>query len=111
MGISCQGLVHSCAAYSNLAVRPSSLLEAAVGAKNARGQTVQGDILDADVAGVQSTSVIEAARAAMRSLAETLLMASSGNTAFALAMRARPSMCFSFRGHLWVHLRYGTVAR
>ena len=72
MGISCQGLVHSCAAYSNLAVRSSSLLEAAVGAKNARGQTVQGDILDADVAGVQSTSVIEAARAAMRSLAEAL---------------------------------------
>ena len=50
------------AAYSNLAVRPSSLLEAAVGAKNARSQTVQGDILDAGVAGVRSTSVIDSAR-------------------------------------------------
>ena len=52
----------SCAAYSNLPARPSSLLEAAVGAKTARGQTVQGDILDTGVAGVRSTSVIEAAR-------------------------------------------------
>ena len=53
---------NSCAAYSNLPARPSSLLEAAVGAKTARGQTVQGDILDTGVAGVRSTSVIEAAR-------------------------------------------------
>ena len=53
---------NSCAAYSNLPARPSSLLEAAVGAKTARGQTVQGDILDAGAAGVRSTSVIEAAR-------------------------------------------------
>ena len=42
---------NSCAAYSNLAARPSSLLEAAVRAKNARGQTVQGDILDAGCSG------------------------------------------------------------
>ena len=53
---------NSCAAYSNLPARPSSLLEAAVGAKTARGQTVQGDILDAGAAGVLSTSVIEVAR-------------------------------------------------
>ena len=50
------------AAYSNLAARPSSLLEAAVEAKNAKGRSVQGDILDAGAAGVRSTSVIEAAR-------------------------------------------------
>ena len=50
------------AAYSNLAARPSSLLEAAVEAKNARGRTVRGDILDAGAAGVRSMSVIEAAR-------------------------------------------------
>ena len=49
-------------AYSNLAARPSSLLESAVGAKYAREQTVQGDILDAGIAGVLSASVIEAAR-------------------------------------------------
>ena len=49
------------AAYSNLAARPSSLLEAAVEAKNARGRSVQGDILDAGAAGVRSTSLIEAA--------------------------------------------------
>ena len=53
---------NSHAAYSNLATRPSSLLEAAVRAKNARHQSVPGDILDAGVAGVRSTSVIEAAR-------------------------------------------------
>ena len=53
---------NSHAAYSNLAARPSSLLEAAVEAKNARGRAVRGDILDAGVAGVRSTSVIEAAR-------------------------------------------------
>ena len=50
------------AAYSNLAARPSSLLEAAVEAKNAKGRTVGGDILDAGAAGVRSMSVIEAAR-------------------------------------------------
>ena len=50
------------AAYSNLAARPSSLLEAAVEAKNARGRAVRGDILDAGAAGVRSTSLIEAAR-------------------------------------------------
>ena len=53
---------NSHAAYSNLATRPSSLREAAVRAKNARHQSVPGDILDAGVAGVRSTSVIEAAR-------------------------------------------------
>ena len=53
---------NSHAAYSNLAARPSSLLEAAVRAKNARHQSVPGDILNAGVAGVRSTSVIEAAR-------------------------------------------------
>ena len=51
------------AAYSNLRARPSSLLEAAVAAKNARRYAVQGDILDTGAAGVRSTSVIEAARA------------------------------------------------
>jgi len=50
------------AAYSNLTARPSSLLEAAVGAKNSKGRAVQGDILDGGAAGVRSTSVIEAAR-------------------------------------------------
>ena len=53
---------NSLASYSNLTARPSSLLEAAVGAKNARGQTIKGDILDAGAAGVRSISVIEVAR-------------------------------------------------
>ncbi len=53
---------NSRAAYSNLAARPSSLLEAAVEAKNATGQAVQGDILEGGAAGVRSASVIEAAR-------------------------------------------------
>ena len=52
----------SLAAYSNLAARPSSLLEAAVEAKAARSRAVQGDILDAGAAGVRSMSVIKAAR-------------------------------------------------
>ena len=50
------------AAYSNLAARPSSLLEAAVEAKNVRARAVPGDILDAGAAGVRSASLIEAAR-------------------------------------------------
>ena len=50
------------AAFSNLAARPSSLLEAAIGAKNARRRAVHGDIRDAGEAGVRSRSVIEAAR-------------------------------------------------
>ena len=50
------------AEYSNLAARPSSLLEAAVEAKNAMGRAVQGNILDGGAAGVRSMSVIEAAR-------------------------------------------------
>ena len=50
------------AAYSNLTARPSSLLEAAVGAKNAKGRAVEGDVLDGGAAGVRSMSVIEAAR-------------------------------------------------
>ena len=47
------------AEYSNLTARPSSLLEAVVGAKSAMSQTVQGDILDAGMAGVRSAGVIE----------------------------------------------------
>ncbi|MYG04460.1 MAG: hypothetical protein F4041_16000 [Acidobacteriia bacterium] len=50
------------AAYSNLAARPSSLLEAAVRATEARGCAVPGDILEGGAAGVRSISVIEAAR-------------------------------------------------
>ena len=50
------------AAYSNLGARPSSLLEAAVEAKNAKGRAVPGNILDAGAAGVRSMSVIQAAR-------------------------------------------------
>ena len=46
----------------NLTARPSSLLEASVGARNARCDAVQDDILDAGAAGVLSMSVIEAAR-------------------------------------------------
>ena len=53
---------NSRAAYSNLSARPSSLLEASLGAKNARRQSVQGDILNAGAAGVLSASIIEAAR-------------------------------------------------
>jgi len=53
---------NSRAAYSNLAARPSSLLEAATEAKNARPRAVLGDILDGGAAGVRSTSLIEAAR-------------------------------------------------
>ena len=53
----------SCAAYSNLAARPSSLLEAAVGARAAKGRAVEGDILDGGAAGVRSESVIRAAGA------------------------------------------------
>ena len=51
------------AVYSNLTARPTSLLEAAVGAKLAKGQAVEGDVLDGGAAGVRSTSVIQAARA------------------------------------------------
>ena len=50
------------ARFSNLTARPSTLLEAAVGAKKARGKAVLGDILDAGTAGVRSMSLIEAAR-------------------------------------------------
>ena len=53
---------YSSAAYSNLAARPSSLLEAAVEAKQAMGRAVQGNILDTGAAGVRSMNVIEAAR-------------------------------------------------
>ena len=52
---------NSRAAYFNLAARPSSLLAAAVGATDARCRAVPGDILDGGVAGVRSTSVIDAA--------------------------------------------------
>ena len=51
-----------CAVFSNLASRPSTLLEAAVGAKKARELAVPGDILDAGAAGVLANSLIEAAR-------------------------------------------------
>ncbi len=57
------GTGKSSTTYFNLAARPSSLLEAAVGAKRTNGRVVQGDILDGGTAGVRSTSVIEAARA------------------------------------------------
>ena len=50
------------AVFSNLASRPSSLLEAAVVAKKATEQAVLGDILNAGTAGVRSISLIEAAR-------------------------------------------------
>ena len=50
------------AGFSNLTARPSSLLEAAVEARKAKSQTIQGDILDAGVAGVQSRSVIQTVR-------------------------------------------------
>ncbi len=50
------------ATYSNLKKRPRQLLEAAVRARTASGDAVQGDILDGGAAGVRSTSVIEAAR-------------------------------------------------
>ena len=57
-----RGRGKSSAAYSNLGARPSSLLEAAVEAKNVKGRAVQGNILDAGAAGVRSMSVIQAAR-------------------------------------------------
>ena len=50
------------AMFSNLAARPSSLLEAAAAARNALNQAVQGDILNAGLAGARHKSVIEAAR-------------------------------------------------
>ena len=50
-------------AYLNLTARPASLLEAAVGAKLAKGRAVEGDILDGGAAAVQAESVIQAARA------------------------------------------------
>ena len=50
------------ATFSNLEARPSSFLEVAVGAKVARGRSVQGDMLNAGLTGVRSASVIEAAR-------------------------------------------------
>ena len=50
------------AAYSNLAARPSSLLEAGVEVKNLKARAVRGDILEAGSAGVRSASLIEAAR-------------------------------------------------
>ena len=49
--------------YSNLAARPSTLLEAAVEARGAKQRAISGDIGDAGAAGAQSSSVIEAARA------------------------------------------------
>ena len=57
-----QATGNSNATYSNLAARPSSLLEAAVEAKNARTRAVRGDILDAGAAGVRSGSLIKVAR-------------------------------------------------
>ena len=49
--------------YSNLAARPSTLLEAAVEARTAKQRAISGDIGDAGAAGAQSASVIEAVRA------------------------------------------------
>ena len=49
--------------YSNLAARPSTLLQAALEAHSAKQRAVIGDIRDAGAAGAQSSSVIEAARA------------------------------------------------
>ena len=49
--------------YSNLAARPSTLLEAAVEARSAKQRAISGDIGDAGAAGAQSSSVINAARA------------------------------------------------
>ena len=49
--------------YSNLAARPSTLLEAAVEARSAKQRAISGDIGDAGAAGAQSASVIEAVRA------------------------------------------------
>ncbi len=51
------------AAYSNLTARPSSLLQAAIEAKRAVSNAVEGEILDGGAAGVGSTSVIEVVRA------------------------------------------------
>ena len=53
----------SCTWYSNLAARPSTLLEASLEARSAMQRAVSGDIGDAGAAGAQSSSVIEAARA------------------------------------------------
>ena len=52
----------SIALYSNLAERPTTLLAAAVEARTAVQRAVRGDIIDAGVAGIRSTRVIEAAR-------------------------------------------------
>ena len=49
--------------YSNLAARPSTLLEAAVEARGAKQRAISGDIGDAGAAGAQSSGVIKAARA------------------------------------------------
>ena len=49
--------------YTNLAARPSTLLQAALEAQGAKQRAVIGDIRDAGAAGAQSSSVIEAARA------------------------------------------------
>ena len=57
-----RGVGNGRAVFSNLAAGPSSLLEAAVGAKKAKEQAVLGDILDAGAAGVLSISLIDAAR-------------------------------------------------
>ena len=50
------------AIFSNLATRPSSLLEAAEMARNTPDQAVHGDILNAGLAGACHKNVIEAAR-------------------------------------------------
>ena len=55
--------------YSNLAARPSTLLQAAVEARSAKQRTVIGDIRDAGAAGVRSSSVIDT----VRDLAEGIL--------------------------------------
>ncbi len=50
------------AMFSNLEARPASLLEAAIIAKRARKQAVQGDLLNAGAAGVRSRDVVNAAQ-------------------------------------------------
>ena len=55
------GVGNGHAVFSNLAARPSSLLQAAVGAKKATDEAILGDILDAGAAGVLSISLIETA--------------------------------------------------
>ena len=53
-------MAYSSALFTNLTVRPNSLLEAAAAARNAQTQALQGDILNAGLAGARHKSVIRA---------------------------------------------------